>query len=312
MSEYNSNDELDPILVKRCRLLTAHRISSAWLFAVAAQLVCCFDDVFETAVDELERVRDRVERRPELVRCACEHDLLAPDVVVRFFELDDVGRVDEDVHEAGLVVPLDLHRLDIEDAFDSSVVSVVVGQRAVWRMTDDLDFVLMHDLVASDLVLMTFEQLLQVHRNRVADVVFALLEVDFDRLKQAELSVDTQNLALELLVAEDRLKLVCSEARVDDDAVRKYSQQFLGFVDEFFVLQNSSSQVGQLWAQQQRCCHKVENSGQHSEFKAFWDIAILQVDGDCKVREASCKYQSVTFPVVRSNNEHNVGKAQSW
>ena len=210
------------------------------------QIVCYFDDVFETAVDELERVRDRVERRPELVRCACKHDLLAPDVVVRFFELDDVGRVDEDVHEAGLVVPLDLHRLDVEDAFDSSVVSVVVGQRTVRRVTDDLDFVLMHDLVASDLVLMTFEQLLQVHRNRVADVVFSLLEVNFDRLEQAELSVDTQNLALELLVAKDRLKLVCSEARVDDDAVRKYGQQFLGFVDEFFVLQNSSSQVGQL------------------------------------------------------------------
>ena len=131
MSEYNSNDELDPILVKRCRLLTAHRIVSAWLFAVATQLVCCFDDVFDSAVDELERVRDRIERRPELVRCACEHDLLAPDVVVRFFELDDVGHVDEDVHEAGFVVPLDLHRLDVEDAFDSSLVSVVVGQRAV-------------------------------------------------------------------------------------------------------------------------------------------------------------------------------------
>ena len=82
--------------------------------ALSQLVVVALEHGFEPLLDERVEVDHAVERSPQLVRRAGEHDALTADAVVGLLQLEQTRRVDEHVHVSGSVLPDDFERFDAE------------------------------------------------------------------------------------------------------------------------------------------------------------------------------------------------------
>ena len=63
--------------------------------------------------------------------CICKHNLLASDIISRFFKSYNIGCVDENMHKSACVPPINFHRLD---AKIFSVLSLRCSRRAFFQL----------------------------------------------------------------------------------------------------------------------------------------------------------------------------------